>query len=66
MPRGAGGRRRLVGTPDIFTVDPTGSKSLAFGSYGRRRRLTDEEQGCSSNGPVDELCAMLDPTWKIN
>jgi len=45
---------------DLFTGNPDWSKLLAFAPA----KLTDEEQAFL-NGPVDELCAMLDE-WKIN
>ena len=45
---------------DLFTGDPDWSKLLAFAPA----TLTEEEQAFL-NGPVDELCAMLDD-WKIN
>src|SRR6201992_2809479 len=45
---------------DLFTGDPDWSKLLAF----PQATLTDEEKAFL-NGPVDELCAMLDD-WKIN
>src|ERR1700744_3912131 len=45
---------------DLFTGNPDWSKLLAFAPA----TLTDEEQAFL-NGPVDELCAMLDD-WKIN
>src|SRR5215472_16369837 len=45
---------------DLFTGDPDWSKLLAF----PQAVLTDEERAFL-NGPVDELCAMLDD-WKIN
>ncbi len=45
---------------DLFTGDPDWSKLLAFPAA----TLTDEEHAFL-NGPVDELCAMLDD-WKIN
>src|SRR3954449_8887730 len=45
---------------DLFTGDPDWSKLLAFAPA----TLTAEEQAFL-NGPVDELCAMLDE-WKIN
>ena len=45
---------------DLFTGDPDWSKLLAF----PQAALTDEEKAFL-NGPVDELCAMLDD-WKIN
>jgi acyl-CoA dehydrogenase len=43
---------------DLFTGDPDWSKLLAF----PQATLTDEEKAFL-NGPVDELCAMLDD-WK--
>ena len=45
---------------DLFTGDPDWSKLLAYPPA----TLTDEEKAFL-NGPVDELCAMLDD-WKIN
>jgi acyl-CoA dehydrogenase len=45
---------------DLFTGNPDWSKLLAF----PQATLTDEEKAFL-NGPVDELCAMLDD-WKIN
>src|ERR1700743_2451715 len=45
---------------DLFTGNPDWSKLLAFAPA----KLTDEERAFL-NGPVDELCAMLDD-WKIN
>src|SRR5690242_12178240 len=45
---------------DLFAGDPDWSKLLAF----PQAVLTDEEKAFL-NGPVDELCAMLDD-WKIN
>src|SRR5258707_4855640 len=45
---------------DLFTGDPDWSKLLAYAPA----TLTDEEKAFL-NGPVDELCAMLDD-WKIN
>lgn len=45
---------------DLFTGDPDWSKLLA----NAPATLTDEEKAFL-NGPVDELCAMLDD-WKIN
>jgi acyl-CoA dehydrogenase len=45
---------------DLFTGDPDWSKLLAY----PQATLTDEEKAFL-NGPVDELCAMLDE-WKIN
>ncbi len=45
---------------DLFTGDPDWSKLIAFAPA----TLTAEEQAFL-NGPVDELCAMLDD-WKIN
>jgi acyl-CoA dehydrogenase len=45
---------------DLFTGDPDWSKLLAYAPAA----LTDEEKAFL-NGPVDELCAMLDD-WKIN
>src|SRR4030095_9381891 len=45
---------------DIFTGNPDWSKLLA----NAPATLTDEERAFL-NGPVDELCAMLDD-WKIN
>ncbi|TKW76552.1 MAG: acyl-CoA dehydrogenase, partial [Bradyrhizobium icense] len=45
---------------DLFTGDPDWSKLLA----NAPATLTDEEK-VFLNGPVDELCAMLDD-WKIN
>jgi len=45
---------------DLFTGDPDWSKLLAY----PQASLTDEEKAFL-NGPVDELCAMLDE-WKIN
>ena len=45
---------------DLFTGNPDWSKLLAFAPA----TLTAEEQAFL-NGPVDELCAMLDD-WKIN
>src|ERR1700756_5568925 len=45
---------------DLFNGDPDWSKLLAF----PQATLTDEERAFL-NGPVDELCAMLDD-WKIN
>src|SRR5215469_16980774 len=45
---------------DLFTGNPDWSKLLAF----PQATLTDEERAFL-NGPVDELCAMLDD-WKIN
>ena len=45
---------------DLFTGNPDWSKLLAVAPA----TLTDEEQAFL-NGPVDELCAMLDE-WKIN
>src|SRR6187401_1486166 len=45
---------------DLFTGNPDWSKLLAVAPAV----LTDEEQAFL-NGPVDELCAMLDD-WKIN
>src|SRR3954463_15551199 len=45
---------------DLFTGNPDWSKLLAIAPAV----LTAEEQGFL-NGPVDELCAMLDD-WKIN
>src|ERR1700752_2631221 len=45
---------------DLFTGNPDWSKLLAF----PQAVLTDEEKAFL-NGPVDELCAMLDD-WKIN
>lgn len=45
---------------DLFTGDPDWSKLLAY----PQARLTDEERAFL-NGPVDQLCAMLDE-WKIN
>ncbi|MET0674411.1 MAG: acyl-CoA dehydrogenase, partial [Bradyrhizobium sp.] len=45
---------------DLFTGDPDWSKLLAVAPA----TLTDEEKAFL-NGPVDELCAMLDE-WKIN
>ncbi|WP_407168934.1 acyl-CoA dehydrogenase [Bradyrhizobium sp. ORS 111] len=45
---------------DLFTGNPDWSKLLAFAPA----KLTDEEKAFL-NGPVDELCAMLDE-WKIN
>src|SRR6202521_5352166 len=45
---------------DLFTGDPDWSKLLAYAPA----TLTPEEQAFL-NGPVDELCAMLDD-WKIN
>ena len=44
----------------LFTGNPDWSKLLAFA----QAKLTDEEQAFL-DGPVDELCAMLDD-WKIN
>jgi acyl-CoA dehydrogenase len=44
---------------DLFAGNPTGSKLL----QGPAGDLTAEEQAFL-NGPVDELCAMLDD-WKI-
>ena len=48
------------GTPISSPATPTGSKLLA----NAPATLTDEEKAFL-NGPVDELCAMLDD-WKIN
>ncbi|WP_407150886.1 acyl-CoA dehydrogenase [Bradyrhizobium sp. ORS 86] len=45
---------------DLFTGNPDWSKLLAFAPA----KLTEEEKAFL-NGPVDELCAMLDE-WKIN
>ena len=45
---------------DLFTGNPDWSKLLAYAPA----TLTDEEKAFL-NGPVDELCAMLDD-WKIN
>src|SRR3981189_213915 len=45
---------------DLFTANPDWSKLLAYAPA----TLTDEERAFL-NGPVDELCAMLDD-WKIN
>jgi acyl-CoA dehydrogenase len=45
---------------DLFTGNPDWSKFLAF----PQATLTEEEKAFL-NGPVDELCAMLDE-WKIN
>ena len=45
---------------DLFTGNPDWAKLLAFA----KAELTDEEKAFL-NGPVDELCAMLDD-WKIN
>ena len=45
---------------DLFTGDPDWAKLLATA----QAKLTDEEKAFL-NGPVDELCAMLDD-WKIN
>jgi acyl-CoA dehydrogenase len=45
---------------DLFTGNPDWSKLLAF----PQAALTEEEKAFL-NGPVDELCAMLDE-WKIN
>ena len=45
---------------DLFTGDPDWAKLLA----NAPATLTDEEKAFL-NGPVDELCAMLDD-WKIN
>jgi acyl-CoA dehydrogenase len=45
---------------DLFTGDPDWSKLLAYPTAV----LTDEEKAFL-NGPVDEICAMLDD-WKIN
>jgi acyl-CoA dehydrogenase len=45
---------------DLFTGNPDWSKLLAHA----KAELTDEEKAFL-NGPVDELCAMLDD-WKIN
>ena len=45
---------------DLFTGNPDWSKLLAYAPA----TLTDEERAFL-NGPVDELCAMLDD-WKIN
>ena len=45
---------------DLFTGDPDWSKLLSYPTA----TLTAEEQAFL-NGPVDELCAMLDD-WKIN
>src|SRR6202030_923034 len=45
---------------DLFTGDPDWSKLLA----NAPATLTEEEKAFL-NGPVDELCAMLDD-WKIN
>src|SRR5246127_91272 len=45
---------------DLFTGNPDWSKLLAF----PQATLTEEEKAFL-NGPVDELCAMLDE-WKIN
>ena len=45
---------------DLFTGNPDWSKLLAYAPA----TLTDEETAFL-NGPVDELCAMLDD-WKIN
>jgi acyl-CoA dehydrogenase len=45
---------------DLFTGNPDWSKLLAYAPAA----LTDEERAFL-NGPVDELCAMLDD-WKIN
>src|SRR5437660_826827 len=45
---------------DLFTGNPDWSKLLAF----PQATLTEEEKAFL-NGPVDELCAMLDD-WKIN
>src|SRR5258707_1524095 len=45
---------------DLFTGNPDWSKLLSYAPA----TLTDEERAFL-NGPVDELCAMLDD-WKIN
>src|SRR6201997_2916172 len=45
---------------DLFTGNPDWSKLLAF----PQAALTEEEKAFL-NGPVDELCAILDE-WKIN
>ena len=45
---------------DLFTGDPDWTKLLSYAPA----TLTTEEQAFL-NGPVDELCAMLDD-WKIN
>jgi len=45
---------------DLFTGDPDWSKLLSY----PQATLTDEEKAFL-NGPVDELCRMLDE-WKIN
>src|ERR1700743_3036976 len=45
---------------DLFTGNPDWSKLLAFPSA-----VLTEEEKAFLNGPVDELCAMLDD-WKIN
>ena len=45
---------------DLFTGNPDWSKLLAVAPA-----MLTEEEGAFLNGPVDELCAMLDE-WKIN
>src|SRR5919198_1642613 len=50
----------VLGGADLFTGNPDWSKLLATAPA----TLTDEEKAFL-NGPVDELCAMLDE-WKIN